>query len=124
AAPGGLPGATPEHHERAIRRKANSARRGVSQFRHAAGREVLHVAGPDLGYPRVPDSITVGEKSDELPVARNGGVVLSSLEIRQHRELRAFQWIPPEVLRALQLPRNGTGNDQQTRRRGPPREST
>ena len=97
---------------------------GIPQLRHAALGEVVDVAGPDLAHPGVPRSIAVGEKGDELPVARNGGVMLRSLEIRQPRDRRAFERIPPEVLRALQLPRRRACDDQQTRtRRGPPGES-
>src|SRR4029450_9712949 len=50
--------------------------------------------------------------------------MLRSLEIRQPRELRSFERIPPEVLRALQLPRRRAADDQKTRNgRGPPGES-
>ena len=50
--------------------------------------------------------------------------MLGSLEIRQSRDLRGFQRIPPEVLRALQLPGRRTSDDQQTHAgRGPPCES-
>ena len=121
AAAGGIRHATPEGDQRPVWRKANSAGRGIPQLQHTAFGEVVDVAGPDLADPGVPRAITVGEKSDELPVARNGGVMLRSLEIRQPRELRAFQRIPPEVLRALQLPCRRAADDQQTRsRRGPP----
>ena len=86
--------------------KPTRSRGGVPQLPHAALGEVVDLAGPDLADPGVPRSIAVGEKGDELSVARNGGVVLGALEIRQPRDLRAFERIPPEVLRALQLPRD------------------
>ena len=123
-AAGGIRHATPEGDQRPVWRKANRAGGGIPQLRQTAFGEVVDVAGPDLADPRVPRSIAVGEKRDELPVARNGGVMLRSLEIGQPRELRAFQRIPPEVLRALQLPRSHASDDQQTRSGcGPPRES-
>ena len=84
----------------------------------------MDIARPDLTYPGVPGLIAVRQKHDELPVARDRGVMLRSLEVRQSRDARAFERIPPEVLGALQLPRRYGRDDQQTRnRRGPPGES-
>ena len=58
-----------------------------------------------------------------FPSREMARVLLRSLEIGQPRELRAFQRIPPEAIRALQLPRRRAADDQQTRSgRGPPRE--
>ena len=103
----------PQGDQRPVWRKAESARPGIPQFRHTAFRQVVDLSRPDLGGPRVPRSIPIGEKHDELPVAGNGRVVLRSFEIRQPRDLRAFQRVPPEVLRAPQLPRRRAGDDQQ-----------
>ena len=84
----------------------------------------MDLAGPNLGCPRVPGAVAVGEKDDELPVARNGGVMLASFEVGQPGDLRAFQRTPPEVLRVLQLPRCSAPDEQQTHTgRGPPCES-
>src|SRR4030095_6783248 len=101
AAPVGIRHATPEDYQRPVWMEDNSAGARITQLRNPAFREVVDIPAPDLGYPHVPRAVAVGEKCDELPVPRNGGVMLRSLERRHPRELRAFQRIPPEVLRAL-----------------------
>ena len=64
-----------EDDPRAVGRKANSAGRGIAQLSHSAVGEVVEVARPDLARPTRPTCLAVGEKHDELPVARNGGVM-------------------------------------------------
>src|SRR4029078_4948862 len=104
-----------EDYRRPVWVKADGAGPRIAQLWHGSLGEVVKLTGPDLGRPGVPRPIAIGEKSDELPVARNGGVMLRSVEIRQPRDLRAFQRIPPEVLRPLKLPRRRASDDQQTR---------
>ena len=80
--------AGPERHQRAVRRKTQRANRRIDELRNATARQVVELAGPDLGDPDVHPSVAIRQKRHESAVARDGGGLLDAARSRSHLKPR------------------------------------
>ena len=111
--------ANPEGHLGCVRRERDGADRRIREITNAAVRQVVKLAGANLGHPDIHRSVAVCEKRDELPVARDASCLLGALEVRHDPKLCVRKRVLPEKVRSFQEPdgcrhgENGPGSYRQ-----------
>src|SRR5262249_20777524 len=109
--------ANPQPNMRAIGRESDSAHLFVSQFGKPPCRSVHKRPAPDLVDPGIECPIAVGEKDDELPVGREGGVGFRTWEISHPLDVGIGKRVLPELVGPLNEPDGACRSQENTRSR-------